>query len=169
MTLTNDTILRETNILVPLVYAGTKSVNTFLWDDLYNRSKALLDKPTVRVNIQGHACKIGPDNVNKDLSDRRSRRFYQEFRAYIEKTYKDHAADFFKHIEEAKGYGEDVPLQITRLQGDPILIGDNEKSIGRKLNRRIVFRFYLVELEWDNTTSIVDKRKQPGLGLPGCF
>jgi hypothetical protein len=48
-------------------------------------------------------------------------------------------------MDAALGYGEDRPLEIKRLSGESILLGNNQRSIGRKLNRRIEITFYLTD------------------------
>ena len=49
----------------------------------------------------------------------------------------DYYQKFAAVLTPAKGFGELKPLGINRLNGEQILIGDNESAIGRKLNRRI--------------------------------
>ena len=50
-----------------------------------------------------------------------------------------------ERLDRALGYGEDKPLTIERLNGEQILIGDNDKALGRKLNRRLEISFHTDE------------------------
>lgn len=77
----------------------------------------LMENLNVKVEIQGHTDNVGPDNYNKELSERRAKSVYDFLIA--------------KGISSArlvyKGYGESQP------------VADNSIEDGRQKNRRTVF------------------------------
>ncbi len=146
--LTSEEAIREYRLALPLKFAETDPVYGFYWSRLLNQVKPLFSDNSLRVAFRGHACATGPREVNKRLSQRRARRFHRDFLQYLQENYPNYYEMIKDRIDEPKGFGEDEPLSITRLDGERILIGDNEKPTGRKLNRRIEFVFYSTEADF---------------------
>jgi OOP family OmpA-OmpF porin len=94
--------------------ATIKRVSYPLLDEV---AQALLDNPTIKVEVQGHTDSQGNDNFNMKLSQNRA----NSVRAYL--ISKGVAADRLI----AKGYGENV------------MIADNRTAEGRAQNRRVEF------------------------------
>ena len=84
-------------------------------DDLAQLAEYIARERPKRVIVEGHACWIGSDEYNQDLSERRAR-------AVIEHLVNKHALD--RGIFEVEAYGESLPE------------ASNETPEGRKKNRR---------------------------------
>ncbi len=138
--LNESTVLREHRIAFPLQFAGTSPMYSFYWERLLDITRNMLDTDK-HMHFEGHACAVGPSGINDMLSKQRAKRFHDGFISHVKKE----AADFYptvaENISPARGFGEEMPLGITRLRGERILIGDNNNPIGRKLNRRIEIVF----------------------------
>ena len=140
--LAKGTFLREHRISFPLKFAKTDPLYSFYWDRIYKLSKKLFEDPNMRMRLEGHACAIGPKAVNERLSKRRARSFHQGFLRFIKEKHPRDYLQFSERMDPPEGYGESRPLKIVRLNGQVILIGDNNSPIGRKFNRRIEIVFY---------------------------
>jgi len=138
--LNQTTFVREHRIAFPLQFAGTSPMYSFYWSRLLDITQKMLDTDK-HMHFEGHACAVGPEEINDMLSKQRANRFHDGFISHVKKE----AADFYQtmanKISPAQGFGEVMPLGITRLSGERILIGDNQSPIGRKLNRRIEIVF----------------------------
>ena len=128
---------REHRIAFPLKFAKTDPLYNFYWKRILTEVKKLLVDPGKQMRFAGHACAVGPQNINDRLSKQRANRFHKGFLGYVKKQDQKYYQQFVKRLDPAKGFGENKPLAIERLSGERILIGDNNSSLGRKLNRRI--------------------------------
>ncbi|MBN1349490.1 PorV/PorQ family protein [candidate division KSB1 bacterium] len=128
---------REHRIAFPLKFALTDPLYSFYWQRIFNEVKKVLPDPQKRIRFAGHACPIGPEAVNENLSRRRARTFHSGFEDYLKKNHLEFYRQIADRLDTAEGFGENEPLGIARLNGERIIIGNNEKAIGRKLNRRI--------------------------------
>jgi outer membrane protein OmpA-like peptidoglycan-associated protein len=94
--------------------ATIKPVSFPLLDEV---ARALVDNPSIKVEVQGHTDAVGDDKRNLKLSHKRA----ESVRAYLVKRGVSDAR------MTAKGYGENVP------------IADNRTADGRSQNRRVEF------------------------------
>jgi outer membrane protein OmpA-like peptidoglycan-associated protein len=133
---------REHRIAFPLKFAETDPLYDFYWERLFNQVKEILETPDKKIKFTGHACKIGPEDVNQRLSERRAKRFHNDFLNYVQNNHPEYALQILDMIKLPEGFGESQPLAIVRLSGRQIIIGDNSKPMGRMLNRRIEIRLY---------------------------
>jgi len=128
---------REHRIAFPLKFAKTDPLYNFYWKRILTEVKKFLVDPDKQMRFTGHACAVGPENINERLSKKRANRFNKGFLGYVKKQDQKYYKQFVKRLDPAKGFGENKPLAIERLSGERILIGDNNSPLGRKLNRRI--------------------------------
>ncbi len=136
-------IIRENRIAVPLKFAQTDPLYDFYLDKLFEQTSTLLENPNMRIAFSGHACATGSAAINESLSDRRAKSFFEVFKNYMKRKHPDYYDSILQRVDQTKGFGEYNPMQIERLTGEVILIGDNEKSTGRILNRRIEIKIYM--------------------------
>lgn len=129
--------LREHRICFPLKFANTDPIYNFYWSRIFTEVKKVLDNPAMQISFHGHACAVGGTAINDRLSKKRAATFHQGFLGHIRKSQPDYYQKIARVMTPAQGFGELKPLGIDRLNGEQILIGDNESAIGRKLNRRI--------------------------------
>nr|HEX4318848.1 OmpA family protein [Kofleriaceae bacterium] len=94
--------------------ATIKSVSFKLLDEV---AQAMIDNPTIHVEIQGHTDSQGDDDFNMKLSQKRA----ESVQTYLIKR------NVTSDRMVPKGYGEDVP------------IADNRTDAGRAENRRVEF------------------------------
>lgn len=141
--------LRQHRIAFPLKFAQTDPLYRFYWARLFVQVEEMLRDPHMKFRFTGHACKVGPEDVNERLSRRRAMRFHEGFLRYVRENHPARYAEIEHRIEPARGYGEARPLSVERLSGETILIGDNDKPLGRKLNRRIEIEFYSSVAPWE--------------------
>ncbi len=94
--------------------ATIKSVSFNLLNEV---AQALVDNPTIKVEIQGHTDSVGNDKFNLKLSQKRA----ESVKTYLIKRGIDSSR------MDPKGYGENVP------------IADNRTADGRSQNRRVEF------------------------------
>ena len=157
--LTQDVFTREYRIAFPMKFAQPNPLYGFYWTRVFEQIKKMLKQPDGRMRFAGFACAIGPEKINLRLSERRARRFHEDFLKLLDENYPDLAAKVRERLDPPKGYGEAVPLQVVHLDGRRVLIGDNNKPMGRKLNRRIEVIFYRTgKPSWSQA--------QPGGGSP---
>jgi outer membrane protein OmpA-like peptidoglycan-associated protein len=136
---------RERRMCFPLKFAETDPTYAMYWERLFGLMKELLPNPNKRMFFMGHACAIGPEDINRRLSRERADRFPQDFMNYIAAHHDTFSQTIAQRLDAARGYGEDKPLAIVRLNGEEVLIGDNNQALGRKLNRRLEISFYTDE------------------------
>lgn len=132
---------REHRIAFPLKFANTDPLYSFYWARIFEQVKKFINNPNMKIKFCGHACAVGPDVVNKNLSNQRAKTFHTGFLNFLNTNHPDFYSEVANKLAGAQGFGESEPLGITRLNGDKILIGDNNQAIGRKLNRRIEIVF----------------------------
>lgn len=132
---------REHRIAFPLKFAQTDPLYSFYWSRIFDQVKKMLADPNKRMRFTGHACAIGPEEVNDRLSKRRASRFHKGFLNYVKTRHQEYFSQILQRLDPSEGFGEHKPLSIQRLNGERILIGDNTKPLGRKLNRRIEIIF----------------------------
>lgn len=139
--LTKSVFQREHRIAFPLKFANTDPLYSFYWARIFEQVKKFINEPNMKMSFCGHACAVGPEVVNKNLSNQRARTFHSGFLSFMNTNHRDFYNLVVKKLAPAQGFGESEPLGTTRLNGDKILIGDNDQAIGRKLNRRIEIVF----------------------------
>ncbi len=137
-----SSVLREQRVAWPLKFQGTAPLYDFYWDKLLVHINRMLAAPDMRMRFSGHACAIGPEPVNLRLSQQRAEAFHQGFLRQIKARYPQVYEKLLSRLDPAKGFGETRPLSIERLNGARLMIGDNQKPLGRKLNRRLEIEFY---------------------------
>jgi outer membrane protein OmpA-like peptidoglycan-associated protein len=116
-----QSLLREQRVAWPIKFRGTEPLYDFYWTKLMAHVNRMLEDKNMRMRFAGHACAIGPEPVNKHLSEERAKTFREGFLRHIQANY---------------------PQAIEHLNGDRKMIGDNETPLGRKLNRRLEIEFY---------------------------
>jgi len=117
----------------------------FYWDNLIDRIPFLLRGENKRMRFIGHGCAIGPKEINDRLSIKRARVFQEKFLKDVQEQYPDLFENIKQRIDPPEGLGETVPLTVKSFEGDEILLGDNESSFGRQMNRRVMVMFYTAE------------------------
>jgi len=140
--LTKAVKLQSHRIILPLKFAKTNTTQIFLWQRILDEIKSVLGKQEVKFRFTGHACKVGPDWINKRLSQSRVNRFVNEFKAFLTADNPDKLKQILARLDKPQGHGEDKPLSIERKGGEKILLGDNNSSMGRIVNRRIELEIY---------------------------
>jgi len=140
--LNKDIIFLSHKFVLPMVFDQAKTTQSFLWQMMLGHIKSAVANPEKRFRFSGHACAVGPEWVNKRLSQRRVGRFVNEFKTTIRNNHPDNAAQILTRLDLHKGYGENSPLAIERRNGTKILLGDNNMPTGRILNRRIELEIY---------------------------
>lgn len=133
---------KEHRLAFPLKFGETEPMYQFYWDRLFDQCREILDNPGMRFAFQGHACAVGPSDVNLRLSKRRAKRFERRFIKYIKRRHAEFYQKFVNRLDSAKGFGEAQPLKMQQMDETPVLVGDNNSPMGRKLNRRIEIYFY---------------------------
>lgn len=142
-TLTSKSLAREKKIAWPLEFGKTTPLFEFYWTNLFQHVSRMLENNRIRMRFIGHACAVGPEDVNLRLSDQRAKAFYERFIQYVELNYPASAARIKARIDPPVGLGETAPISMERINGEEIILGDNNSPIGRKINRSIEVRFYL--------------------------
>jgi outer membrane protein OmpA-like peptidoglycan-associated protein len=134
--------LREHTVAFPLKFNKTDPLYSFYWANILESIEEILTDPAKRFRFYGHACAIGNDRYNLNLSDTRANSFHDSFLHYIKESYPEVYQRIVNRTDSAKGYGEEKPLGVIRSTGETVLIGENNLPTGRKLNRRIEINFY---------------------------
>ena len=137
-----QSFLREQRVAWPIKFRGTEPVYDFYWTNLMVHVNRMLEDKNMRMRFAGHACAIGPEPVNMLLSKQRAEAFRQSFVQHIKTRYPETYRRIMERLDAAVGYGETQPLTLEYLNGARQLIGDHEKPLGRKLNRRLEIEFY---------------------------
>ena len=141
-----QSILREQRVAWPIKFRGTEPLYDFYWPRLMEHVNRLLEDKNMRMRFAGHACAIGPDYVNMKLSQQRADTFRVYFLRQIKKNYPENFEKIQARLDaKAQGFGESRPMMIEYVDGTRKMIGDNEKPLGRKLNRRLEIEFYYPE------------------------
>jgi len=134
--------LRRWEMFGAAKFAKIEPVYQFYWDRMMDIAKQLIKNPDMRVRFEGHACAIGNQSINEQLSYRRAQNFTRAFKERVKQRYPSKYQIIWKRIDPPVGYGESRPLKI-RLKGKgDVLFGDNNSPVGRYLNRRIMVLLY---------------------------
>lgn len=142
--LTLDRERFEKKFAWPLKFGQTGPLYEFYWERMFEFTEQLLKAPDVHLRFEGHACAIGPEDVNLRLSQRRARAFRERFLAYIREQHPDAYRNVLTRLDAAVAYGEKHPLHIEHEYCNLSLIMGNESPIERQFNRRIEIVFYKV-------------------------
>jgi outer membrane protein OmpA-like peptidoglycan-associated protein len=137
-----QSFLREQRVAWPIKFRGTEPLYDFYWLNLMVHVNRMLEDKNMRMRFAGHACAIGSEPINMRLSKQRAEAFREGFVRHIKTRYPETYQRIMARLDAAVGYGETRPLRLEYLNGDRILIGDHEKPLGRKLNRRLEIEFY---------------------------
>jgi outer membrane protein OmpA-like peptidoglycan-associated protein len=128
---------REHRIALPIKYAQSNLNFELYWSRIFDQITNLFPDPEKRLCFTGHACAIGSEVSNRQLSQKRAERFHAGLMEYVCKKHPEYYGVIKERMIPARGFGESKPLTISRLNGAQILVGDNNQALGRRLNRRI--------------------------------
>ncbi len=137
-----QSFLREQRVAWPIKFRGTEPLYDFYWTNLMVYVNRMLEDKNMRMRFAGHACAIGPEPVNMLLSKQRAEKFREGFVQHLKTRYPETYERIMERLDATVGYGETRPLMLQYLNGERRLIGDHEKPLGRKLNRRLEIEFY---------------------------
>jgi len=135
--------IRRREIFGAAKFAKTEPVYKFYWDRLMEIGKELVENSNMRVRFEGHACAIGPDNVNQKLSLRRAMLFTEAFKARLKKSYPNQYLNVLNRIDKPVGFGEKDSLKVKLKDKGLVVLGNNYSPTGRYLNRRIMVLLYI--------------------------
>ena len=134
--------IRRKEVFGSAKFAQVEPVYQFYWDRLEQIAMELADNPAMHIRFEGHACAIGPKDVNMRLSERRAKRFTEAFKNRLRRLYPAQYASIEARIESPEGFGETEPLIVKLKDVGEVLLGDNEHPVGRFYNRRISVLLY---------------------------
>jgi len=156
-----QSILREQRVAWPIKFRGTEPLYDFYWPKLMEHVNRMLEDKNMRMRFAGHACAIGPDSVNMKLSQQRADTFRVYFLRHIRASNPENYEKIKARLDvKAKGLGESKPMTIIYLNGERKTIGDNEKPLGRKLNRRLEIEFYYPEETSPRLSGVSETKKK---------
>ncbi len=128
---------KEHRMVLPLKFAQSHLRFESYWARIFDQITNLFADPEKKLCFTGHACAIGSEVSNYQLSQKRAERFHAGLLEFIRKKHPEYYGLIKERMIPARGFGESRPLMISRLNGEQILIGDNFHALGRRLNRRI--------------------------------
>ncbi len=134
--------IRKREVFGAAKFAKAEPTYQFYWDRLMIIAQELAQNLDMSVKFEGHACKIGSDEVNNRLSYQRAIRFTEAFKQRVKNTYPQIYLQLWERIDEPEGFGENIPLRLKLRGREEKLIGDNSSPVGRYLNRRIMVLLY---------------------------
>ncbi|HEX9971007.1 MAG TPA: hypothetical protein VGD14_02950 [bacterium] len=140
--LASQVIGRERRYFVLANFALASAYYEFYWTNLLNTIPYLLENPDTRISFHGHGCAVGPEAINMALSKQRSQYFHDKFLADVRQRYPELYDRVKQRVDLPKGAGETEPLEFRNELGKQVILGDNEKPLGRQLNRRVMIFFY---------------------------
>jgi outer membrane protein OmpA-like peptidoglycan-associated protein len=123
-------------------FALAEPLYSFYWENLMERIPDIIENDRVRLRFVGHACAIGSDQINLDLSRRRSRLFHERFKEDVKARFPELYEEILGKLDEPEGFGENMPFTILTVTGEQILLGNNELPTARQLNRRVMVIIY---------------------------
>jgi len=135
--------IRRREIFGAAKFAKTEPVYKFYWDRLMEIGKELVENSSMRVRFEGHACAVGPENVNQKLSLNRALRFTEAFKVRLKKYYPGSYSSVVSRIDKPVGFGESEPLKVKLKNKGLVVLGNNYSPTGRYLNRRIMVLLYI--------------------------
>ncbi len=124
-------------------FAKAEPVYQFYWDRVMDIAREMVENPEMRLQFEGHACAIGPDPVNDRLSLQRAQLFTTTFLARLRAAYPSQYASVAARVAKPVGFGEKDPLTLKLKGKREVLLGDNERPVGRYMNRRIMVLLFL--------------------------
>ena len=133
---------RERRYFVLANFAAASAYYEFYWTNLLNTIPYLLENPDTRICFHGHGCAVGPEAINMALSKQRAQYFLDKFLADVRQRYPELYDQVKQRVDSPKGAGETEPLEFRNETGKQVILGDNEKPLGRQLNRRVMIFFY---------------------------
>ncbi len=139
---TSSTINRERMYFGVAKFAVTEPLYNFYWDNLLERMPRLLEIENARLRFVGHACAIGPEQINMTLSQKRAQLFYERFLTDVKSTYPGSYLKIKERIDPPVHFGESQPFTVKARGGRVLLLGDNNLPTGRQLNRRVMALIY---------------------------
>jgi len=126
------------------LFADPKPVYQFYWDRLMDVARELIENKDMRLRFEGHACVVGPNDVNRKLSNERANVYTQAFKERLRAAYPDQYQEVWSRVDASIGYGEEVPMIVQLDRGRSVLLGDNNLPVGRYRNRRTTVMLYRV-------------------------
>lgn len=133
--------IRRRILNIPLEFGKTEPSSDVAWQRVLDAAGTLMQDSTMHIRIQGHACAIGAKEVNDKLSKARAIFFDNRLKSYLESNRKEFATDVLSRVDAPLGLGESNESVSDSLENS-LNLGDNNTSLGRKLNRRIEIVFY---------------------------
>ncbi|MBN1780129.1 PorV/PorQ family protein [bacterium] len=129
--------IRRQEVFGAAKFAKIEPVYQFYWDRMLDLVREMAEDSNLTLRFEGHACVIGPEDVNLRLSYQRAQNFTKAFLDRVRQVYPDRYNNIRNRIETPKGYGELQPLTVKLKNEGLVLLGDNNFAVGRYLNRRI--------------------------------
>ncbi|RPI00372.1 MAG: hypothetical protein EHM72_09425, partial [Calditrichaeota bacterium] len=121
---------------ISLQFASTDPIMALNGREFKLLVEKMLSDPEIRVRIEGHACSIGSERVNQNLSQRRAERFTTAFINQLELSDNKELSRLAQRLDAPVGWGESRPLSMSQNSNE------NETSLERMVNRRIEIIFY---------------------------
>ncbi|MEK7729269.1 MAG: hypothetical protein AAB354_12715, partial [candidate division KSB1 bacterium] len=134
--------LKAQHVSWPIRFNVTAPMYDFYWAKLLKHINYMLLQPDMRMRFSGHACAIGPADINLRLSQRRAEDFQQGFLRYAQGQYPEAFQQIAARTGEPKGFGETLPMALNRRNCGEDIPACNQTPLERKLNRRIEVEFY---------------------------
>jgi len=133
---------RERRYYVLAKFETTEPFYNFYWTNLLDVVPFLLEDANTRMRFIGHGCATGSEAINNRLSKKRASDFQNKFLQDVQARYPDLYDQIKQRLDPPQGFGESQPFEIKSPDGKIILVGDNNKPLGRQLNRRVMIFFY---------------------------
>lgn len=134
--------LRRNELFGAAKFAKVEPVYQFYWDRMMEIAREVVESTNMHIRFEGHACAIGPTDVNQRLSQRRAEAFTQAFLRRLRSAYPGEYGSLLSRISDPVGFGETEPLRVKIRGVGEVLLGDNSTPYGRYLNRRISVLLY---------------------------
>ena len=137
----------ERRYFVLAQFGKRRAYYDFYWENLINLVPYLVVNPDVKLRFIGHGCAIGSAALNDTLSLGRAFDFQNQFLKDVNLRY-PHLTDEQKtrlintQLLPPEGMGESTPLSFKFHDGTEVVLGNNDKPVGRQLNRRVMIRLF---------------------------